>query len=218
MNGLYEAVLAMANSSAVLGNAAKQAQEEIETANLVNAVLAKIKEFQGNMDAIERYLQSYIDQHAPGSDARKAMSPGESMAVGQLSQMLDKLKADEATIASEQKLVDQYSQEATNCTNKANAVDQSGWNTFKTFGGNLSDYAHFLAQGLVAAGNAQHHQDLLTDAQNDQMAVLSTKTGEMSNGATALSSKGHDELDQMLQIMRAGFRFLSAIENSERRI
>ncbi len=133
MNGLYAVVLALARSSEVLGNAQEQAQEDMQAANLVNAVLKKIGDFNNNMEQIEKFLQKYIEEHAPGTKEGDKMTAGERSAVSQLSTMLDTIKADQTKIDSETTLVKQYNDQATDCLNqvaKMNNHDGDGWYRF----------------------------------------------------------------------------------------
>lgn len=223
MNGLYAVVLALAHSSEVLGNAQKQAQEDVEAANLVNAVLQKIKDFNNNMEQIQKFLQSYIDEHAPGTKEGGKMTAGERSAVSQLSTMLDTIKADQTKINSETTLVKQYSDQATDCFNSAANItkNRSGWDSFVDYIAPWvqdSKKADLLIQGASAATNATQHQHLLDDANRDQMATLSVKTGSMSGEANTLSTKAQSALDQLDQIMRAGFLFLSMIDNKEKTV
>lgn len=224
MNGLYAVVLALGRSSEVLGNAQKQSQEDIETANLVTAVLQKLKDFNNNMEKVKKFLHDYIEDHAPGTKEGDKMTAGERAAVDQLSTIFDTLKADQAKIDSETKLVKQYNDEAADCLNRAANMNNNNGDGWYRFVDAIAPWAHdsqradLIVQAGDATKKAKEHQRLLDDANRDQMATLSVKTGSMNGEASTLSTKAQSALDQLMQIMRAGFLFLAAIGNKEGRI
>ena len=240
MNGLYVAALALSKGIESMSAAQKLAQDDIETANLVNAILGKLADFNGNMKEIELFLQRYLDSHAAGTKEREKMTTGGTMALVELSGMLDHLKADDAKIDGVQTQMSQYVQRAKDLGAAIAAKGQEVADLSDAFmhppqWAYLGLPAYLAVQGIrigVASRDLSNLQDQLEavneklthattifkDAQRDQTSLLAVKTGSMNTEGSGLSSTANSAIDQMMQMMKMSFMFLSAIEDKSKQI
>jgi hypothetical protein len=120
-NGLYAVMMALAASDDTGAKDQQLQQQQLDTSNLLSAILKYLAKDGGNIQAEEAFIQDYLASHGMGSAARANMTTGDLLALMQLSSMLTKLKNDQNAINQAQQ---QYNQDQNDYNQASQALSQ----------------------------------------------------------------------------------------------